>query len=687
MLCRSFAYRCLGVISFSHEMNTLATKCRHLSPSQTGLSWLPELDPSASQRKKKHDELITQLWHDMERIAARAHALKETDSVYSILQMLLNKGYYPPNLNWWTLLSRFLLPFGDVESHTVMQYPGGVECASSNTSGTSPCFASLHSEEFTRGTPIARGSYLYASRQTLLMTGGVIPLSAKYASANGTLLSRWVSQYVSYVRRAYFPSVLDRKSLNKSDHRNIVETFPESLPSHIVEFTISILESLEKNQRSIRLTAILDSMIDLLYLLWESCVLSAAKSWKPPSSEGGGASLMEILFSKVISRALNLTYHGVGPVLLLHFYASLPISCWTGEEPSVWGLLSARERPHLLSQCSLTQLDSLLNVLQVTKYLQNEIHDDILQSLQDIERSVDRIFQYNANHDNLLRINAEKEPTYRIAICEVLLSAMRHEAVSPDRFLREAMAIVERCPASMTIEAELLSAKVQLLEVFDLDHEGKSAVYKDLLTSLRNLVDLRPRHSSDSPEYDSSSGVVDGSLTDLMDGQPNQLDPASQIVMQRAHEEVITVFSESQDDMFLNEAYGIIISHKYHGLVITRSIIKPLLKAFASRGDGRVFNLVDLCVLYSNNIIDVEVLGYLFQTCAVNGDYFRARTLLKLLEDNIPGFLLKATEEIKEQLRSLSILPYEDQHLFMSEEDISVNEALGRPPTPLRPLL
>lgn len=687
MLCRTFSHLCLGMISFSHEANMLVAKCRELGPAPTALSWLPrELDPTAGEKQKKHEELVKQIWNDVEHIAARAHALKETDSAYSILQLLLSKGYYPPNLSSWNILSRYLLPFVDVEGHTVLQYPGGVESMSS-TSSSSPVFASLYSEAFTRGAPIVRGSYLYASRQTLLMTGGVVPLSARCPSANGNVLSRWVKEYVNYVRNTYLSGVLGEGGMDaKSDIADkVVVSLPDSLPSHVVDFTLSVFEALAKNQRSIHLNGIADSVVSLLYLAWECCVHGALKNSLSPKGDDG-TNKMESLFLKMVSCAQNATYHCIGPTLLLRFFAHLPFSCWTGEAPSIWGTLDNTSRQPLLSRWCQVQLDALLNVVRVVKYLHKDLEADLLPYVRSLERTLDRVFQYNANHDDFLRINSEKEPLYRLAICELLLSVMRDESVSPDRFLREAMEVVERCPPSMAIEAELLSAKVQLLEVFDLDKDGKTAVYKDLLISLRNLVDLRPRQSGDSIEDYPSSGVVDGSLADLMDGQLYHLDPASQLVMQRAHEEVITVFSESEDDIFLNEAYGIIISHKYHGLVITRSIIKPLLKAFARRGDGRVFNLVDLCVLYSNNTIDVEILGYLFQTCAVNGDYYRARTLLKLLEDSIPGFLLKATEDIKEHLRTLNILPFEDQHLFLSEEDIRISEALGRPPNPLRSL-
>lgn len=44
----------------------------------------------------------------------------------------------------------------------------------------------------------------------------------------------------------------------------------------------------------------------------------------------------------------------------------------------------------------------------------------------------------------------------------------------------------------------------------------------------------------------------------------------------------------------------------------------------------------------------MQTIVYLVHTCAVAGDYYRARGLVALLKDIYPGFLLAAPDSVRE---------------------------------------
>ena len=105
----------------------------------------------------------------------------------------------------------------------------------------------------------------------------------------------------------------------------------------------------------------------------------------------------------------------------------------------------------------------------------------------------------------------------------------------------------------------------------------------------------------------------------------------------------------------INDAYLTVVTHKYHGLGVTKEVIAPLVRVLGERGDCRALNLVDLCTLYCGNKIDLAIVGSLFRMCEVAGDHHRAKALLSLLKEIIPGFLTKAPAVVLSSLKRLKV--------------------------------
>lgn len=604
-------------------------------------------------------------WSEVEKLCILAHALKETDTMISFFKMMVQpgSGHCPPPEVWVTA-AQYLLGFSDIESHSVLNYPGTCESAAAVNDVEQSSITSSHSFDFSRNCLKGGGGYLHPSRETLLLMGGTVPHASRFPRATGFAVSDFLKMFTQYLE-GYLPLF----SSGDPDGR---EAWKVILPcmGDVLRVVITVVGM---NKYTIRLSLVADPIVSLLKLFFEL-------SFKSVEGEEEMKKQTEVI-SKFISAIIRIPMHG--PRLALHFFSQLGAEQWIGL--NVLEKLSERS-DSFMSVVFAVFVENLKQTLISLKALSHQESADFSALLRRIEAHLEAVFTYNAKNDNPLELQQEKEAEIRLLMLETLIVAMRREAPSPDTFLREAMKLMERHPSSMAIEAELLTAKAQLLEAFELDEEGKATVYTDLLESLRNLVEMRPRGYASGESDSAAGGLVDSSLSDLLNSSQVMLDDATQSIMQRAHGEVISVFSSSQEEKFLNEAYGIIISHKYHGLAITKELIKPLLSAFARNGDGRVFNLVDLCVLYSNNTVDLEVLASLFETCAKNGDYYRARALLQLLEETVPGFLIKAGEEIHEPLKALGILPRDSRHLFLLEDDIKINEALGRTYTPMREL-
>jgi len=51
---------------------------------------------------------------------------------------------------------------------------------------------------------------------------------------------------------------------------------------------------------------------------------------------------------------------------------------------------------------------------------------------------------------------------------------------------------------------------------------------------------------------------------------------------------------------------------------------------------------------------------------------------LNILKDIVPGFMVKASDDVVSSLRTLHIIPHDPLHLFVSEEDVAIYEALGQ---------
>lgn len=711
MLKRCVAAFSFGGASFTTELQHLISRSQRL-PSNLkerkgssifcskplanySRSFAPAQLPDTLSRIKCSESTYEaqEIWNRLELLGAKAHALKETDTFFALFQYLVNKGYFPQNFDSWLRFATYFLDFSDVESTTVLQYPGYRVEQSNCTSHKGLIPTADLSKYVLNG---CRGFSL--SRQTLLMTGGVVPLMNRMCTSDGSVLHFFLLAFCEYVTLENGNGGLSSPHPLESEKNNYSHEFSFS-EEHIVKAVLNMLHLsisfIKKNCQTVNFSFVSAPVAQLMRFFWEISlyrVLSSVTS----RNESSFILLKEVKkqFSSLFELLLSVSEGGLGPAVALQFFSSfLFLDDWTGES-EVWSSIQSNIciDKHVmdmhLSFFAQLQMENLLDVLRSIKNVDDDMKIDLLSMIRSVYGFLESFFQHNANHHNVFQISLSIEQKIRLIAAEVLLASMHREALLPDQFLQDAMEIIEKCAPSMFIEAVLLSAKVQLLEVYDLDKDKRAAVFKDLLTSLRNLVDLRPKQrsravASCSEDFDSESEVLDG---EWRENSSCRLDAYSQKILQRAHEVVITVFSHSGEPEYLNEAYSIIISHKYHNLIVTKEVIKPLLRSFSKRGDGRAFNLVDLCVLYSNQTVDMEVFLFLFQVCAENGDYFRAKTMLKLLEDTIPGFLLKAPQEIKEALQSLKILPYESVHLFLSGEDIQISEAMGRKLDHLRSL-
>jgi hypothetical protein len=107
----------------------------------------------------------------------------------------------------------------------------------------------------------------------------------------------------------------------------------------------------------------------------------------------------------------------------------------------------------------------------------------------------------------------------------------------------------------------------------------------------------------------------------------------------------------------LTTAYTLLNAHKYYGLRITQSLILPLLTCFANTGDSRLFNLVDVCTLFSGCAIDARTIALMVRCCRIASDHHRAKALMELLRDDSAGILAKIGPGALDDLRHLKVLP------------------------------
>ncbi|EPY28530.1 hypothetical protein STCU_05050 [Strigomonas culicis] len=471
------------------------------------------------------------------------------------------------------------------------------------------------------------------------MTGGVVPLSSRAPAADGSALALFLdgaARFVMAGRGQTPPAVgLDAPWFGR--------------------FTDMLLRVLVANERTLQLARVGDALAHFLGLFDPDMDRS------PPFEEA--------YFHFLSQLCACVTHEALGSRLALTVLRAAA----TAGDADGWSddVLLARDRRHL----RLARLCALHTVQHLTP-ANRPADRHVAALLQYTLERVDAVFQNNANQGNLLQLEESYEVQVRTEVTVALLRALRLEADSPDTFLRGATALADRCPSTVPIECELIAGKADLLEAFELEADVRQVVYTDLVTSLRNLVSYRPKTVSSA----AGSGYSD--TDDPDDIGVTLLDEETQKSLQEAHRIVLNALCGSHKEQCVQDAYNIVVVHKYHGLVVTKEIILPLTDLLSRRGDCRVFNLVDLCVLYSNSTVDMDIITHLFRSCAVAGDVYRAKTLLQLLQETIPGFLLKASAEVKDALRTLGILEAQPLHLFVSEEEQLVRSAMGIELTP-----
>ena len=125
--------------------------------------------------------------------------------------------------------------------------------------------------------------------------------------------------------------------------------------------------------------------------------------------------------------------------------------------------------------------------------------------------------------------------------------------------------------------------------------------------------------------------------------------------MQRGHEVLVAALAARGTPEDVTAAYQLLNGHKHYGLSITGRTIHPLLPLLSVTGDPRLFNLVDLCTLYSNNRVDPETLGAMIVACAAEHDHHRAKALLRLMKEDSPGAQQKLPAGAKAALRRLKL--------------------------------
>lgn len=589
----------------------------------------------------------TSLWTQLESVAGEASALKETDTVFSIVQCLWRSGCYPPQLPQWTKLAERLLMHADTEYRSVLSYPG-VPDAELRRSHSLRRVPRLLSEEVNSGVPVTRSEYYVpVSRESLVLTGGVVPLSSRLPAADGVMLNLFLDAFLHYLTNT------------PGDYRSIDRTLLEETLTGLNQVIINVLRAHSHSMALRNFSSAMDRYIALL----SDCDAHM------------GTTLMKCYVEALISQ---VPANGLGPCLAVSGFAYLTAS------------------HHATSDFAKAVADGSQAgaILPLLKTVTDAFYDGyttphdgapMTPSLNHLKNFLEATLQHNAIMGNRLKLSDDADRKVRDSVLLGMLRAMRVEATAPDVFLRDSIPLIDKCSPSMSVESELIHGKVSLLSHFDLNDAATEAIYEDILNSLHNFVELRPRALSLTSEKAPDLGDPDDSLSGDEVTQVT-LDHRQQGLMQQTHEAVIQLFCSSHNSKRINDAYNIVVAHKYHGLQITKEIIGPLVDVLSLRGDGRVFNLVDVCVLYSNQAVDMHILSGLFRACAVAGDLYRAQVLLRLLVDVVPGLLLKAPADLKDSLRELQLLPMEAFHLFVSEEERLVKSALGFTAEALREL-
>ncbi|CBH12759.1 hypothetical protein, conserved [Trypanosoma brucei gambiense DAL972] len=568
------------------------------------------------------------LWEQVMAVAPSARALKETDTLLALVFRLLRNGLQPPSgeaaAETWSALIRDLAPYSDVEANSVLSYPGTPECAEELRGAMANALCAAEGRN-NANCDLDDRPLLRLTRETLLLTGGVVPLSARVPCSDGGAIGQLLDAFC----------VCCEASGNAMMSSASLEEMSKAVLSalHVIAETVDVRET----------SPLVLSLLRFMRLLG---VREKGQYKQNDESMGSVASFAEELTSV-------LANNGLGARIVLFFVhehceatpeemVPLPLVCLAAR--GIWR--------------HYRTADTTFPCLEHLKY---------------VNGAVDVTLQRNANNNNILGLQENEEGDLRLQVSLALLKGMRLHADSPDVFLRSAIDVVDSCPASLSLEYEVLVAKTNLLDMFADDEASCSAIYDDLLQSLRALVELRPRDaendvsSMNTHEGGEGDAASDGKVTRKKKLQIKHMEEDRQLLreqFQEAHRIVVEAFVRSRIQERLNQAYTILVTHKYHGLVITQEVAYPLLDVLSRRGDCRVFNIIDLCVLYSGCTIDYDALTCLFRACRVAGDFYRARTLYQLLKEMIPGFLLRAPTTIREMLRELKVLDPEPTHLF-----------------------
>lgn len=791
MLRRSISRYCSAAVqlSLSTWLAKLAEQVEALGPNTSTLAAAPSapLTP-ASNHDQKNSSCTTEgatletetVWQEILQVATHAHSIRETDTAFALCQALFLRRQYPPDERYWITIAEQLLGYGGIEATSVLKYPGKPDAFYrqrrregqgrprwSTTSGESAASGSDGSGDRGRAEASSFPYMVYPSREILLLTGGVMPLSARMPCGDGQMISIFLRQLTQYVRWRY------HQQLNPSAPTAAVEAVAiRSCRGFLRELSSVVRKAISMNETTIQVPCIRDGIMEYCHLLHELDIgafvalrTAAAVSFPADADTSLLLDFLEPLGTRLLSRdaiGIQLTTAFLAAAWPSFSSSEELVERWSGRFPGGEGdhqraslktqhqryfllmlrrcsrnwstyytavtrqkmeeedELEAVEPPGEMDRATRGQDDMTAEALRASRaQAEGEGLEDeedtaaprsrlpcaafgVLPLLQQLYNTVDVLFQTNANRGNPLQIDADLECRIKEEVAVALLGAMRVEIEAPDDYLRQALEVVERVPSSMAVEAELIAGKLRLLELDTaaLDDDGRGAVYADLVASLRSLVDMRPhRHlhradvTSTPPSFATPAGAAPSHSAGGREMQRSgemtleaMEERDTDVLLQSAHAMVLQALSASQREELISDAYSILVSHKYHGLKIRSSMVHPVMAALSRRGDCRAFNLVDLCVLYSNETVDMTTISYLFKACATAGDHYRARTLLQLIQEIVPGFLVKCPPSLLDTLRELKVVEAEPAHLFFSAEEKMVQAALGNTSTALRPL-
>nr|CCC91646.1 unnamed protein product [Trypanosoma congolense IL3000] len=399
-------------------------------------------------------QAVDDLWQQVVATVPSARALKETDTLLALVCRMLRYGVKPAHdkaaSTTWSVLIGDLAPYSDIEANSVLAYPGTVESflGGEGAMGNALCGntnGNRDSGEW-EGPPL-----LQLTRETLLLTGGVVPLSSRVPCTDGRVLGQLLGAFCGCCESVAESSVCG-DALTKSC---------------LLEVSAAVLNALKVFEDAItgeNCKFLNPPLLRLLRLL-------VRLDHERGSQQNKQGSVSLEFTEDFCERLTNvLPTNALGARIVLHFIFE----------------------QHNLFPEEMVPL-ALVCVAFRGVWLRYAKADDsfpCLKHLQSMNEAVDVTLQRNANNNNLLGLREGDEAELRLLLSVALLRGMRLHADSPEEFLRNAISIVDSCPASISVEYEILMAKTKLLEMFSDDETSCSAIYDDLLQSLRAIVEL-----------------------------------------------------------------------------------------------------------------------------------------------------------------------------------------------------